>query len=85
MNVNLTDPSTGLPVDISSLTYYAPVTPGATAIAQTRALIASEDCTANLTRIDGTDIDGVPLNRGINPVACIKVRAVSAGTVFAGS
>jgi hypothetical protein len=86
MNVNLTDPTTGLPVDISSLTYYAAVTPGSDTIAQTRALIASEACTVNLTRPDGVDVDGFPLAAGVPiAIACIKVRAVSAGTVFVAS
>jgi hypothetical protein len=52
--------------------------------AECRAILASEDCTADITQADGGDVDGVPLNRGVNPIAAIKIRAVSAGTVKIG-
>jgi hypothetical protein len=67
--------------NLAPLSSIVAVTPGATAFTVSRAIIASEDMTANLT-VGGVDVDGVILNRGINPIAATKVRAVSVGSVF---
>lgn len=66
---------------LAPLSAIVAVTPSATAFAVSRALIASEDMTADLT-VNGVDVNGVTLNRGINPIAATKVRAVSVGSVF---
>lgn len=66
---------------LAPITSIVAVTPGNTAFAASRALIASADMTANLT-VGGVDIDNVPLNKGINSIAATRVRAVSAGSVL---
>lgn len=76
--------STATAEQLGPLRSYPLCVPGAAVIAETRALIASADCTVNITDPNGNDIDNVPLNRGVNPICCIKVRAVSTGSVFLG-
>ncbi len=62
-------------------------TPSATAFVEgrpCRALIASEDMTADIQNDAGVTVAGVPLNRGLNPIAALKVTAVSVGSIFVG-
>lgn len=51
---------------------------------QARAIIASEDCIADITQDEGGDVDGVTLNRGLNAIASTKIRAVSSGFLKVG-
>ena len=69
---------------LGPITQILAATPGATVLAPTRALIASADMTADVTMTDGGDVNGVPLNRGINAISVTKVRAVAGGTVQLG-
>jgi len=39
-----------------------------------RSLLVETAGTANLTALDGTERDGVPLQAGYNPLACRQVR-----------
>lgn len=87
MSEQIIDPTTGLGMDLSSLSDYVPVTPGASLLANgtCRAICVTVAGTVNLTTPSGTDRDGVPCVVGINPYAASKIRSGGTATgIFAG-
>lgn len=61
-----------------------PYTPDPAAFDATRALIASEAITVDLTDAEGNAVEDVPLVAGVNSISATKITAKSAGTVYLG-
>lgn len=64
--------------------HYVAATLGTAFAVPARVLLVETEGRLNVTRVDGTVVENVPVQAGYNPLVCTMVAAPTVGTAAAG-